>query len=261
MPPEIGGKMNAIIVITSIVLCVIFSNQVSAASLTGHYVSYFKGRQVGKLEIEQISNKEIKFEIYSVGGGGSSCNLRRIAHLNDTVAVYRNAEDDHAMAKEERPGFELVFKFHKDKVVIVDNNIFELTSQYCGMRANGSIGGTYMKKSSKPLFQKSDINYDPVYYFSVRDRKGGAPFKLVVHDFGARTPLPGGDSIVVVDATEDVKSLVKGFEGPGALVEYTSVDGLQQKFPIYSGKYDSFNAERNTDFVLTFEGMGSAVPY
>jgi len=93
-----------------------------------------------------------------------------------------------------------------------------------------------------------------LYHLSVRNRKGGEPRKLDVHP-GERVALGGGAFISVMEATMDVRPFVRGFDGPGAQVEFTPAGGQPQSFVVLSGKYQDFNAQHGGDLVFTFDGM------
>jgi len=93
-----------------------------------------------------------------------------------------------------------------------------------------------------------------LYHLTVRDRKGGAPVKMNARQ-GERIALPGGAFLSVMEATQDVRPFMKGFDGPGAQVEFTPAGRNPQPFVILSEKYDSFNAQHGDDLVITFDGM------
>ncbi|WP_085815008.1 cytochrome c biogenesis protein ResB [Geoanaerobacter pelophilus] len=92
------------------------------------------------------------------------------------------------------------------------------------------------------------------YYLTVRNRNGGQPVKLKARQ-GERLALPGGAFVSVMEATMDVRPFMRGFDGPGAQVEFTPAGGNPQPFVILSDKYESFNAQHGGDLVLTFDGM------
>jgi cytochrome c biogenesis protein len=58
-----------------------------------------------------------------------------------------------------------------------------------------------------------------------------------------------------MEATQDVHSIMKEFDGPGAQVEFTPAGGRPQPFVILSEKYSSFNAQHGGDLIITFDGM------
>ncbi|QWV96832.1 cytochrome c biogenesis protein ResB [Geomonas nitrogeniifigens] len=93
-----------------------------------------------------------------------------------------------------------------------------------------------------------------LYHLTVRDRKGGAPVKLNARQ-GERVALPGGAFLSVMEATMDVRPFMRGFDGPGAQVEFTPAGGNPQPFVILSDKYESFNAQHGGDLLITFDGM------
>ena len=93
-----------------------------------------------------------------------------------------------------------------------------------------------------------------LYHISVRNRSTGAQVKLDGRQ-GERLALPGGAFLSVMEATQDVRPFMKGFDGPGAQVEFTPAGGKPQPFVILSSRYDSFNAEHGGDLIITFDGM------
>jgi cytochrome c biogenesis protein len=93
-----------------------------------------------------------------------------------------------------------------------------------------------------------------LYHITVRNRKGGAPVHVEIHQ-GERATLPGGATLSVTEATQNVRPFMKEFDGPGAQVEFTPAGGKPQPFVILSDKYQEFNAQHGGDLVLTFDGM------
>jgi len=92
------------------------------------------------------------------------------------------------------------------------------------------------------------------YHLTVRNRNGGQPVKLKARQ-GERVALPGGAFLSVMEATMDVRPFMRGFDGPGAQVEFTPSGGNSQPFVILSEKFESFNAQHGGDLLITFDGM------
>jgi cytochrome c biogenesis protein len=94
-----------------------------------------------------------------------------------------------------------------------------------------------------------------LYHLTVRDRTTGASTKLEARQ-GERLALPGGAFLSVMEATMNVRPFLKEFDGPGAQVEFTPAGGgKSQPFVILSQKYDSFNAQRGDNLIISFDGM------
>jgi len=92
------------------------------------------------------------------------------------------------------------------------------------------------------------------YYLTVRNRNGGEQVKLKARQ-GERVALPGGAFLSVMEATMDVRPFMRGFEGPGAQVEFTPAGGSPKPFVILSEKYESLNAQHGDNLIITFNGM------
>jgi cytochrome c biogenesis protein len=93
-----------------------------------------------------------------------------------------------------------------------------------------------------------------LYHLTVRDRDTGAATKIDTRQ-GQRVALPGGAFLSVMDAAQDVAPFMKGFNGPGAQVEFTPAGGQPQPFVVLSEKYQNFNAQHGGKLVITFDGM------
>jgi cytochrome c biogenesis protein len=93
-----------------------------------------------------------------------------------------------------------------------------------------------------------------LYHLTVRDRKTGAETKLEARQ-GQRVSLPGGAFLSVMEAAQNVTPFMKGFDGPGAQVEFTPPGGQPQPFVVLSDKYRDFNAEHGGNLIISFDGM------
>lgn len=91
-----------------------------------------------------------------------------------------------------------------------------------------------------------------VYFLSVRERKGGAPVKLMARK-GERVPLPGGGFLQVIDATQEVRAFMPQFSGPAVKVAAVSPSGAGQEFVLFRD-YKSIDEQRGADLIFTFEG-------
>lgn len=92
------------------------------------------------------------------------------------------------------------------------------------------------------------------YHITVRDRTTGQAVPMEGRQ-GERLALPGGAFLSVMEATMDVRPFLKEFDGPGAQVEFTPPGGQPESFVILSQKFDSFNAQRGGNLVISFDGM------
>ncbi|WP_129124550.1 cytochrome c biogenesis protein ResB [Geomonas oryzae] len=142
-------------------------------------------------------------------------------------------------------------KEFKSILTVVDNGkpVPGLTSRPIIVNDPLTYKGTTFYQSS---YGQSDEG--ALYHLTVRDRKGGAPVQLTARQ-GERVALPGGAFLSVMEATMDVRPFLKGFDGPGAQVEFTPAGGNPQPFVILSDKYESFNAQHGGDLLITFNGM------
>jgi cytochrome c biogenesis protein len=92
-----------------------------------------------------------------------------------------------------------------------------------------------------------------VFHVSVRERKGGAPVSLTLRQ-GERISLPGGGTMQVLEATQDVKPFLPQFSGPAAKVEVTPAGGSPEQFVVLNKDYDEFNAQHSGNLIFTFDG-------
>ncbi len=91
-----------------------------------------------------------------------------------------------------------------------------------------------------------------VYHFTVRERKGGIPLPLIVHE-GERAPLPGGGFIQVVKTVPEVKMYMPQLSGAAAITEVTSSAGVSRQVILFQ-KYPTFDERRGGDHILTYDG-------
>lgn len=82
-------------------------------------------------------------------------------------------------------------------------------------------------------FYQSSYGNAGSYFFIVTDLDGGNPVKLAVESQSS-VNLPGGTSMHVTDATNDVSPFAPGLSGPAAQVEVHSPDGKSESFVVYA---------------------------
>ncbi len=92
-----------------------------------------------------------------------------------------------------------------------------------------------------------------VYFLTVRDKKGGAPVKIVARK-DEKVPLPGGGSIQVLEATQDISPFMPQFSGPAMRMAYTPANGAPRAIVLLRD-YPEFDQQRGGDQVFTFAGM------
>jgi cytochrome c biogenesis protein len=91
-----------------------------------------------------------------------------------------------------------------------------------------------------------------VFHFTVRERKGGAPVPLTVRQ-GERVSLPDGGTMQVLEATQEVRSVLPKFSGPAARIEVAHVGGNSEPFVVFRD-YPQFDEERGGSLIFTYEG-------
>lgn len=90
------------------------------------------------------------------------------------------------------------------------------------------------------------------FFFSVRPRTGGAPVKLTARQ-GDKVSLPGGGTMQVLEATDEVRNFIPQFSGPAARIEVTTGSGAPQVF-IVMRNYPELDEQRGGDMVFTYDG-------
>lgn len=91
-----------------------------------------------------------------------------------------------------------------------------------------------------------------VYHFSVRGRNGGAPVKLIARQ-GESVNLPGGGTMHVLEATQEVRSFIPEFSGPAAKIEVHSPNGQAQSFIVFRN-YPDFDEKRGGELIFSYDG-------
>jgi cytochrome c biogenesis protein len=107
-------------------------------------------------------------------------------------------------------------------------------------------GITFYQSSYGPATEGSS------FYISVQDKKGGAPVKLTARQ-GDRLNLPGGGSLQVIEATQDVRPFMKAYSGPAVRAEYSPPGGAPQSI-ILLRNFPDFDMQRGGSQVFTYEG-------
>lgn len=91
------------------------------------------------------------------------------------------------------------------------------------------------------------------FFFTVRDKKrGGAPVKLTARK-GEPTAVPGGGSVQVMEATQDIKPFMPQFSGPAVRIQYAPPSGPPQ-FVILMRNLPNFDLQRGDNLVFTYDG-------
>ncbi len=101
-------------------------------------------------------------------------------------------------------------------------------------------------------FYQSSYGPAGMFLITVRDKKGGAPFKLAAHQ-GEKVPLSNGGSIQVLEATADVKPFMPQLSGPGLRADYVAPNGVSQPLVLLRN-YPDFDLQRGGDLVITYDG-------
>jgi len=90
------------------------------------------------------------------------------------------------------------------------------------------------------------------FYFTVRERKGGAPVKVAARA-GASVQLPGGRSMHVVESTQDVRPFVPQMSGPAARIEVHAPGKQAESFIVFRN-YPDVDEQRGGDLIFSFDG-------
>ncbi len=91
-----------------------------------------------------------------------------------------------------------------------------------------------------------------IFYFTVRDRKGGAPVKVSA-GYGEKKLLPDGSTMQVLEATQEVSQFVPQFNGPAARIEVTPKGGEPVSFIVFKN-FPAFDEQRGGALVFTYDG-------
>ncbi len=90
------------------------------------------------------------------------------------------------------------------------------------------------------------------FYFTVRERSGGAPFKLVAKQ-GESVKLPGGATMHVLESTQEVRSFIPQFSGPAARIEVHPPSGEAKSFIVFKN-YPDFDSQREDKLIFNYDG-------
>jgi len=90
------------------------------------------------------------------------------------------------------------------------------------------------------------------FYFTMRERKGGAPVRVAAHQ-GDMVQLPGGRTMRVVESTQDVSPVIPQLSGPAARVEVNTPGKQPESFIVFRN-YPELDAERGGDLIFTYDG-------
>jgi cytochrome c biogenesis protein len=107
-------------------------------------------------------------------------------------------------------------------------------------------GITFYQSSYGPATEGSN------FYISMQDKKGGTPVKLTARQ-GELLSLPGGGSLQVIEATQDIRPFMRTYSGPAVRAEYTPPGGMPQSI-ILLRNYPEFDTQRGGGQVFTYDG-------
>lgn len=131
-----GENIMKKVILFIVAVTLIGTSVLAADNYTGQYK-----KKNGEVNVQMLSDKQIKFWINTVVGM-NPCN---IGEDGDAVATF---VDKNRAAFSGEGKCVVVLKFEKNKLTITSKDC----DGYCGSGSEGSIDGTYMKKSSKPSF-------------------------------------------------------------------------------------------------------------
>ncbi len=95
-------------------------------------------------------------------------------------------------------------------------------------------------------------SYGAIHQLTMRDRKGGVPFKIEAVD-KEPVSLPGGGFAVIAESVPDVSPYMPGFTGPAVKVELEESNGMQQSVILLQNN-PKFDLQRGGAQVFTYEG-------
>jgi cytochrome c biogenesis protein len=90
------------------------------------------------------------------------------------------------------------------------------------------------------------------FFFTVRERKGGAPVKVAVRQ-GESVQLPGGRTMHVTESTQDVRQFIPQMSGPAARVEVHSPGKEPESFIVFRN-FPKMDEERGGDLIFSYDG-------
>ncbi|GAM08944.1 cytochrome c biogenesis protein CcsB [Geobacter sp. OR-1] len=90
------------------------------------------------------------------------------------------------------------------------------------------------------------------FYFTVREKKGGAPIKITARQ-GESVQLPGGRTMHVTESTQDVRQFIPQMSGPAARIEVHSPGKQPDSFIVFRN-FPKLDEERGGDLVFSYDG-------
>jgi cytochrome c biogenesis protein len=109
-------------------------------------------------------------------------------------------------------------------------------------------GITFYQSSYGPAGEEGGL-----YNFTVRERKGGAPVKLSIHQ-GEQKLLPDGSSMQILEAAQEVSQFMPQFQGAAARIQVTPKGGGTPQVFIVFQNYPEFDAQRGADLIFSYDG-------
>jgi cytochrome c biogenesis protein len=90
------------------------------------------------------------------------------------------------------------------------------------------------------------------FFFTVKDRKGGAPIKVTARQ-GESVQLPGGRSMHVTESTQDVRQFIPQMSGPAARIEVHSPGKQPDSFIVFRN-FPKLDEDRGGDLIFSYDG-------
>jgi cytochrome c biogenesis protein len=90
------------------------------------------------------------------------------------------------------------------------------------------------------------------FYFTVKERKGGAIAKLAVRQ-GESVKLAGGRSMHVTESTQDVRQFIPQMSGPAARIEVHSPGKEPESFIVFRNS-PNLDEERGGELIFSYDG-------
>jgi cytochrome c biogenesis protein len=92
-----------------------------------------------------------------------------------------------------------------------------------------------------------------VFYFTVKQRSGGAPVQVVARQ-GEKVSLPNGATMSVLEATQDVRAFIPQFEGPAVRIQVTDASGKSEAFIVFNQqRYPDLDAQRGGSMIFAYD--------
>ncbi|MBT0663423.1 cytochrome c biogenesis protein ResB [Geobacter pelophilus] len=90
------------------------------------------------------------------------------------------------------------------------------------------------------------------FFFTVKDRKGGAPIKITARQ-GESVQLPGGRTMHVTESTQDVRQFIPQMSGPAARIEVHSPGKQPDSFIVFRN-FPKLDEDRGGDLIFSYDG-------